>query len=329
MSAPLVIVGDLLLDRDIQGVADRLCPDAPAAVLTETASVARPGGAGLAACLLAQAGVDVQLVTAIGDDGAGEVARQLLERAGVAVAEIPYAGATPEKIRLRAGPHTLVRLDRGVEPGLLGAPGESALKPLRQAPVVLVSDYGRGVTALPQIRRVLAGVTRSTPVVWDPHPKGSSPVPGAHLACPNRAEASTFCAAHGVDLDVDPAAHPGDGRLGAIASDLAGHRRSELRAVAAQATLLRRAWHVLAVAVTAGADGAVFADAQATRHCPARPSPDGDPCGAGDRFATAAAQALAEGATVAECVATAVDAASRYVAAGGPQALVYELEEAE
>ena len=44
-------VGDTLLDRDVEGVVNRLCPDAPVPVLDETAHVDRPGGAGLAAVL--------------------------------------------------------------------------------------------------------------------------------------------------------------------------------------------------------------------------------------------------------------------------------------
>jgi rfaE bifunctional protein nucleotidyltransferase chain/domain len=72
-----------------------------------------------------------------------------------------------------------------------------------------------------------------------------------------------------------------------------------------------------AVAVTVGARGAVLADGDAApRLVPAEPAA-GDPCGAGDRFASAAAAALAGGDGAAEAVRRAVDAASRFVAAGG------------
>jgi rfaE bifunctional protein nucleotidyltransferase chain/domain len=71
------------------------------------------------------------------------------------------------------------------------------------------------------------------------------------------------------------------------------------------------------VAVTVGARGAVLADGDAApRLVPAVPAA-GDPCGAGDRFASAAAAALAGGDGAAEAVRRAVDAASRFVAAGG------------
>ena len=50
------MIGDALLDVDVEGTVDRLCPDAPAPVLAVTAELARPGGAGLAAALVAGRG---------------------------------------------------------------------------------------------------------------------------------------------------------------------------------------------------------------------------------------------------------------------------------
>ncbi|MGW2546746.1 SIS domain-containing protein, partial [Kitasatospora sp. NPDC001574] len=47
----LVVVGDVLLDRDITGTADRLSPEAPVPVVADARSTERPGGAGLAALL--------------------------------------------------------------------------------------------------------------------------------------------------------------------------------------------------------------------------------------------------------------------------------------
>ncbi|MYR62833.1 D-beta-D-heptose 1-phosphate adenosyltransferase, partial [Streptomyces sp. SID625] len=51
--APLVVVGDALLDRDLTGHADRLAPDAPVPVVADCAERLRPGGAALTAYLAA------------------------------------------------------------------------------------------------------------------------------------------------------------------------------------------------------------------------------------------------------------------------------------
>ncbi|MBQ0895774.1 adenylyltransferase/cytidyltransferase family protein, partial [Micromonospora sp. U56] len=71
-------------------------------------------------------------------------------------------------------------------------------------------------------------------------------------------------------------------------------------------------------AVTLGGDGALLCHAGATPLVVAAPvNAEGDTCGAGDRFASAASLALARGALVSEAVQEAVAEASAYVADGG------------
>src|SRR4029453_5495743 len=122
--APLVVVGDALLDRDLEGRAGRLAPGAPVPVVDDPAERRRPGGAALAATLAARAdGRAVVLVTALADDEAGTALRELLALAGVEVVDLGLAGRTPEKIRVRADGHSLLRLDRATRPGGVGPLG--------------------------------------------------------------------------------------------------------------------------------------------------------------------------------------------------------------
>jgi rfaE bifunctional protein nucleotidyltransferase chain/domain/rfaE bifunctional protein kinase chain/domain len=286
----VVVVGDVLLDRDVEGVVNRLCPDSPGPVLDETAHVERPGGAGLAALFAAAQGVEVALVTALADDAAGARLSCLLTAAGVQVYALPLTGATPEKIRLRARGRVLLRHDRGGQPGPPGEPAEAVLHLIAEASAVLVSDYGRGVARQPALRAALAAT--AAPVVWDPHPRGPAAVPGVHLATPNEAEVRELAEAP-----------PGPSRLATAARGAQG---------------LRQRWRAGAVAVTLGADGALLCHAGSTPLVvPAPGSAEGDTCGAGDRFAATASVALARGALVSEAVQLAVAEASAYVAAGG------------
>jgi rfaE bifunctional protein nucleotidyltransferase chain/domain len=90
-----------------------------------------------------------------------------------------------------------------------------------------------------------------------------------------------------------------------------------LAAVGARAEALIRHWGVGAVAVTLGARGALLSyGGGAPMVVPAVPA-TGDPCGAGDSFAAAAALLLADGAVTGEAVAGAVAAASAFVGRGG------------
>jgi rfaE bifunctional protein nucleotidyltransferase chain/domain/rfaE bifunctional protein kinase chain/domain len=288
--APLVVVGDALLDRDLDGRVERLAPDAPVPVVDDPAERRRPGGAALAATLAALDGRAVVLVTALAADQAGAALRELLEAAGVEVADLGLAGPTPEKIRVRADGRSLLRLDRATRPGRVGSPDDAARRALAGAAAVLVADYGRGLAAEPGVRAALAGLPARVPVVWDPHPRGPAPVPGARLATPNRAEAARFAPEVG-----------GDG----------------LAAVTARARLLAARWSAAGVAVTLGPAGALLVQgAGAPMVLPAPPTTAADPCGAGDRFAATAAGLLADGALPSEAVAGAVAAASAFVATG-------------
>ncbi|MGC4748644.1 PfkB family carbohydrate kinase [Micromonospora sp. DT201] len=290
MRGPVVVLGDTLLDRDVEGVVNRLCPDSPVPVLDETAASDRPGGAGLAAVFAAAQGAEVVLVTALADDAGGARLSALLAAAGVQVYPLALSGATPEKIRLRARGRVLLRHDRGGTSGEPGPPSDEVLRVIGSASAVLVSDYGRGVARQPALRDALAA-TRA-PVVWDPHPRGPAAIPGVHLATPNESEVR----------ELVPAL-PGASRLATASRGAQG---------------LRRRWRAGAVAVTLGGDGALLCHAGSTPLVVPTPgSAEGDTCGAGDRFAAAASLALAQGALVSEAVQAAVAEASAYVAGGG------------
>ena len=109
----LVVVGDSLLDVDVEGTAERLCPDAPAPVLDVSAERARPGGAALAATMASRDGVDVTLVSALADDEDGHRIRSLLDVPGVFG---PSAAPTSVKTRLRCGGTSLGLLLRQPRP---------------------------------------------------------------------------------------------------------------------------------------------------------------------------------------------------------------------
>jgi len=291
MTAPLVVVGDALLDRDLDGDATRLAPDAPVPVVDLTGERTRPGGAALAACLAAERTArEVVLVTAIGSGPDADELRGLL--AGrVRLVELPLRGGLPVKTRVHAGGRPLLRLDRG-DGVPLPDPGAGLGELLAGAAAVLVADYGRGVADT--VRQELANVARpeaavsgrahraerAVPLVWDPHPRGQQPVPGARLVTPNAAEAG-----------------------GASAAELATR------------------WEASNVAVTMGSRGAMLSRGSASPMLVPTPyTASGDPCGAGDCFSATAAAALADGALPEEAVARAVAAATAFVDAGGAAA---------
>ncbi|WP_084958295.1 bifunctional heptose 7-phosphate kinase/heptose 1-phosphate adenyltransferase [Thermoactinospora rubra] len=287
--SPLVVIGDTLLDVDLVGQAERLCPDAPVPVVEGVEERMRPGGAGLAALLAARDGAEVVLVTALADDSGGRRLRAML-RAAVRLMPLPMRGATVRKTRIRASGQTLLRLDTGDGRARRAAEEGRALiaETVAEAGAVLVSDYGRGVV---EATRELLRDLR-TPLVWDPHPKGAVPVPGCALVTPNQSEARLMCGQPYIGPDQ-------------------------------AATQLLRGLRAQAVAVTLGERGAALAqEGAAVTRIPAPDCyADRDACGAGDRLAAAAALALCEGKSMEDAVTIGVGEASRFVAAGGASAL--------
>jgi D-beta-D-heptose 7-phosphate kinase/D-beta-D-heptose 1-phosphate adenosyltransferase len=298
---PLVVLGDSLLDVDLEGAAERLSPDAPVPVVDCHREHHRAGGAGLAAIIAAGlTGRTVVLITAFGDDRTGRRVKELLS-GHAEVLRLPMRGGTACKMRIRADGQSLVRLDTG-DGHVADGPIDSRIGTvLRVAGAVLVSDYGRGVARHPALRRLLAGLPGGTPVIWDPHRSGARPLSGARLVTPNRVEARTFAGREAAGAD---------GVLAEAARDAA--------------KLVRR-WRVNGVAVTLGERGALLSVGDGVPFV--APSPEAavrttaDTCGAGDCFAAAASHVLHAGGLVTEAVTEAVRYACAFVASGGASAI--------
>jgi D-beta-D-heptose 7-phosphate kinase / D-beta-D-heptose 1-phosphate adenosyltransferase len=295
MSGTICVIGESLLDIDVQTVARRLAPDGPAPVLEERSRSARPGGAALAAALLHRGRLAnrVILLTPLADDPAGRQLRGLLGTgvwSGIEVLTPRHEGGTATKTRLRCDGTTVVRLDGGggrirnvhASPEMCAA--------VLGADAVLVADYGRGLLEDDRIRDVVRRAAVRRPVVWDPHPRGPDPVAGAALCTPNSAEAGARC-----------------GRT--VGTDV--------RAAGSVAAELLHAWGCRAVAVTMGGSGAVLFDGSGVLVQPTSETAHGDTCGAGDCFSATAVAALADGALASEAVAAGTRAATQFVRGGG------------
>ncbi len=292
----VVVVGDVLLDRDLIGTSERLAPDAPVPVLDVTTLRESPGGAGLAALLVVRSGARVTLIAPLADDPGGATLRNLL-CPHLQLIPLGHEGSTRRKTRVRSGGQSLLRIDDGGPGRPTDLPAARIAEAVADADAVLVADYGAGTTTDRRVRRILTEAAARTRLVWDPHPRGGPPVPGATLVTPNLAEAAAADRA----LDPTKSGRPGEPDL------LAGR--------------LREAWQVGAVCVTAGAAGAFLAgSASGAQYLPAPAIRSGDSCGAGDRFAATATVRLAVGDLVSEAAAAGVRDASAWVGAGGSAA---------
>ncbi|WBQ08310.1 PfkB family carbohydrate kinase [Kribbella sp. CA-293567] len=284
MTVRVVVVGDVLLDRDIEGDVRRVCPDAPVPVVDVDRTTERAGGAGLVATLLDRPGVSPHLVTAIADDEPGERLLGLLDRR-LQVSPILSASATRCKTRVRSAGQSLLRIDAAPTAEVGDDCDLAALEAaLNDADVVLVSDYAGGVVSHPEVRAALERCALRRPMIWDPHPRGSEPVPGVTVVTPNRSEAVQF----GTSQEPDQLA-----------------------------VELRDRWRAWSLAVTDGCHGVYVAAGDGPLFTPAPFQYQGDSCGAGDRFAGTVAVEIGSGATVSTAVEAAVKDTAAWLALGG------------
>ena len=186
----VLVVGDVMLDRYIQGRADRVSQEAPVPVVQVEGSDERLGGAANVARNLVSLGARCTLVGAVGDDPSGQAIRRLLAADGIRADLVVVEGwRTTLKERVVSKRKQLLRMD--FEEPLPASAGqqvaERAAGHLAAADAVILEDYDKGALAHPP--SVIANAKLSgLPVVADPKFKPFAAYRGVAVLKPNRRE---------------------------------------------------------------------------------------------------------------------------------------------
>jgi rfaE bifunctional protein kinase chain/domain len=193
---PILVVGDLMLDRTLKGSVDRVSPEAPVPVVDIKEESFHAGGAGNVVLNLQALGAKPTLLTVRGDDDAGQklvsqFRQAQLDTSGILVdAERP----TTTKTRIFAGHQQVARYDREKRITLSQPILEKLMGQLRDlAPkfkVVMISDYGKGVISKPVIKAAIREAHRAgAAVIVDPKIEHFQDYKGADCLTPNTKEA--------------------------------------------------------------------------------------------------------------------------------------------
>lgn len=191
----VLCVGDVMLDRFVYGVVNRISPEAPVPVLRQTRAASMPGGAANVARNLASLGLQAIIIGAVGSDEAGIELNELLEHSpGISARLVPLKERpTTLKTRLVAGGQQLLRLD-AEEVGAPGAAGEHAIiaaiaELVPTVSAVLVSDYAKGLLTDAVLSAILqAAAEHSVPVIADPKGRDFSRYGAVDILKPNAGE---------------------------------------------------------------------------------------------------------------------------------------------
>ena len=296
----ILVIGDVMLDRFVDGKVNRLSPEAPVPVLELAQESVMPGGAANVACNLAGLGCDVRLLSVSGNDPAGRKLAQLLgTNLSVDFHQIIDTDRpTTTKTRFRADGQQVLRVDEEVTSPVGHTTAEQLLTTFRDAvqsvELVVLSDYAKGAVA-PDIVRQLIDIARRAgkPVVTDPKLADFSIYAGSTMLTPNLGELQ----------------------------NAAGLTSESLEDVAEAAATLARHHDIKSILVTLSARGMLLVNEDGSwTHDPAKTLEVFDVSGAGDTVIAMIGAALAGGMADAEAVRLANIAAGVVVAKSGTAA---------
>jgi D-beta-D-heptose 7-phosphate kinase/D-beta-D-heptose 1-phosphate adenosyltransferase len=201
--ARVIVVGDIMLDRYVYGVTERISPEAPVPVIRVTGSEERPGGAANVARNIRSLGPAVQLVGITGADDAEVTLKRMLAGEGIECFFESLADlSTITKVRVMSQHQQLLRLDYEL-PHSRGTACASAVKGLLPgAACIVLSDYAKG--ALANAAEIIAAATAAG-IVTLVDPKGAdfSRYHGASLLTPNQREFEAVVGACGDDRELE------------------------------------------------------------------------------------------------------------------------------
>lgn len=179
-SSHILVVGDVMIDRYIQGKIDRISPEAPVPIVNMLSAESRLGGAANVALNIKALGSTPHLCGAIGNDKYGEIFIELLNEHQLS-SKLIYTSThrkTTVKTRVMASHQHILRLDEEDTFPLKEDEKHDLLENVkelldqREISVILFQDYNKGVLDLAVIREItLEAIKRDIPIVVDPKAK--------------------------------------------------------------------------------------------------------------------------------------------------------------
>ncbi len=305
----VLVIGEAMLDSYLEGVAERLCPEAPVPVVKVSYRQDVPGGAANTAANVASLGSSVTFLSVVGDDPEGIRLRQGLANRGVSASHLLTTPKrqTLAKQRVVAASQMLVRFDQGSTLAVNAEIERVLIQQLSQgfcqSDAVIVSDYGYGILT-PKVVAAIAQLQSQSPKILavDSRCLSSYRHASVTLVKPNYREAMQL-------LGADTLNHCGNGH------NPAGDRPAQIAAHSAQLLKLTGA---RIAAVTLDTEGSlVIEQDQPLYRTYACPQPQAQTAGAGDTFISALTLALAAGASTPTAAELAAAAASVVVGKEG------------
>ncbi len=308
-SLHILVVGDVMIDRYLNGRVERISPEAPVPVMRLGKEENRLGGAANVALNLKALGATPLLAGLVGEEANGVLFRELLAERALSD-ELIFTDAnrtTTVKTRLVAGGQQLMRVDREDTQGAEGAAAGAMLKNVGaqlgsgKVDLLLFQDYNKGALT-PEVITSLTKLANQykVPIAVDPKDKNFWSYTDCTLFKPNLREIQQQC-----NFTITP----------------------ELASLNAAADHIFQRLNCGAVMITLSEHGIYVHDGKTSAIFPTAARDVADVSGAGDTVISVAACGLASGMSLAEIARLANLAGAQVIAKSGVVAVdLAELE---
>jgi len=194
----ILVVGDIMLDSFMWGVAERISPEAPVPIVTVDAVTHSPGGAGNVACNLSKLSAKIRIIGLVGNDAESEILTNKLQDAGVDTNSIIKDNSRPTTVKIRVIAHNqqVIRTDHenigNIQEEKLKEIGSILNNVLTETDGIIIEDYNKGLLTMESIALILTkAAAHDIPVYVDPKKENYFAYQGVRLFKPNMKEFET------------------------------------------------------------------------------------------------------------------------------------------
>jgi len=270
----LLVIGDIILDKFISTVNNRMSPEYPVPVYDIISSDSYPGGAANVAANILALGAQVKLISVIGKDSAADELLNLLKEKNCSTDHILISPKrkTTVKSRLFCDKTPVSRIDDEIKTDIDDDLQASILEQTKlildtnKVDGIILQDYNKGVLTETLIKNLMAiAIQQKLPVFVDPKLDNYQAYAGATVFKPNLNEIARFL-----------------GQKPSIDLKSLGEADKKLRTYVLYDNLV----------LTLSEKGAYFSTQEIADIVPTHEISDADVCGAGDSFIAALSLSL-------------------------------------
>lgn len=276
----VIIIGDLIVDRYISGVVDRISPESPVPVLDQNKDEYRLGGAANVAMNLKNLNCNITLVSTIGNDDTGKKAIHLLDKAHIdkSFLVMDENRKTTLKTRILAKNQQLLRIDYEDKHQLNKNLSDKVIRSLKDfiennaIDAILFQDYNKGMLSASLINEIIDfAKTKQIPTFADPKKDNFLSYLGVDYFKPNLKEVTDQ-----FSLNINP-------------------QSPEISLLIAVSQKIRKALNNQCTIITLGASGIFYESENGAHLHPTDAIDVVDVCGAGDTVISVLCKAIISG----------------------------------